>query len=272
MSPNRRRKSEILRIIFNPRKVAYFVWRKFPIGPFSLRLQCDAVPRPQYAYCMYEAALLAARLGISRIAAIEFGVAKGAGLLAMEKIADEIEAEVPVEFQIFGFDTGSGLPKPSDYRDIPYAWQEGEFKMDEDNLRRQLRRAQLVIGNVKNTVPSFINKFAPAPIAMISFDLDYYSSTSDALKIFDIGQENLLPRTYCYFDDIIVPDWFLCNEWVGQLLAIKEFNEQNEMRKIAPVNGLRHKRIVQNQWNDQIYVFHDFEREDYNIRISPKIY
>lgn len=53
---------------------------------------------------------------MSKISAIEFGVDGGNGLLAMENIAQEVEKEVPVEFEIYGFDTGSGLPEPIDYR------------------------------------------------------------------------------------------------------------------------------------------------------------
>ena len=257
-------RNPILKGLFNPRKVISHVWRKFPLGSFSLRLACDAVPRPPYAYCMYEAALTAERLGLSRIAAIEFGVAGGNGLVAMEKIADEIENEVPIHIEIYGFDTGSGLPEPIDYRDVAYVYRKGDFKIDEEKLRKVLGRAQLVLGDVKDTVPAFFEKYLPAPIGFISFDLDYYHSTVDALKIFETAHENLLPRVFCYFDDIVGPDWELFNEWVGELLAIKEFNEKSAARKIAPIHCLRHKRIIPSQWNDQVYVLHDFEHQHYN--------
>ena len=250
--------------LFNPRKVISYVWRMFPLGSFSLRLACDAVPRPQYAYCIYQAALMAYRLGLSKISVIEFGVAGGNGLIAMEKIAGEVENEVPIKVEIYGFDSGVGLPDPIDYRDLPYGLRSGHFKMEEETLRSVLGRAHLVLGNIKDTVPVFFEKYSPAPIGFVSIDLDYYHSTVDALKIFDTAHENLLPRVFCYFDDIVGPDWELFNEWVGELLAIKEFNEKSAARKIAPIHCLRHKRIIPSQWNDQVYVLHDFEHQHYN--------
>ena len=57
----------------------------------------------------------------------------------------------------------------------------------------------------------------------MSFDVDYYSSTVDLLRIFDAHEEFLLPRVYCYLDDIIGDDWEIHCEYVGELLAIKEF-------------------------------------------------
>jgi hypothetical protein len=47
-------------------------------------------PRPQYAYGVFHAADLAKRLGVSAISVIEFGVAGGLGLLALENIAASI--------------------------------------------------------------------------------------------------------------------------------------------------------------------------------------
>ena len=37
----------------------------------------DEIERPNYAYCMYNAAILAKQLGYSKISVIEFGVAGG---------------------------------------------------------------------------------------------------------------------------------------------------------------------------------------------------
>jgi len=44
--------------------------------------------RPQFLYGVGEAARTASRLGIPAISVIEFGVAAGAGLLALEDVAD----------------------------------------------------------------------------------------------------------------------------------------------------------------------------------------
>ena len=40
------------------------------------------------------------------------------------------------------------------------------------------------------------------------------------------------PRIYCYFNDVYHPNLFICN-FNGKLLAIKEFNDENDNIKIA---------------------------------------
>jgi len=57
--------------------------KKFKLGGFKLRLTLDALPYPAYAYGMLNAAIQAKELGLTRISAIEFGVAGGNGMLAM---------------------------------------------------------------------------------------------------------------------------------------------------------------------------------------------
>ena len=145
-----------------------------------------AIARPNYAYIIFRAADLARRLGLSRISILEFGVAGGRGLLNMEMHAERVAALTGISVDVYGFDTGEGLPPPVDYRDLPYIWQEAHFKMDQAALKAQLRKAKLVLGNVSDTVTSFAASFDPAPIGAISFDLDYYSSTVDAFRIFDL--------------------------------------------------------------------------------------
>jgi hypothetical protein len=82
---------------------------------------------------------LAKRLGHSKISVIEFGVAGGNGLVNLEMHVSEIEKLLNVEIDIFGFDTGGGLPPPKDYRDLPYYWKPGYFAMDEEKLRKKLQ-------------------------------------------------------------------------------------------------------------------------------------
>src|SRR5262245_13456792 len=109
--------------ILNPASLLLGAWRACPVGSFRTRLDYDIFPRPHYTYCLFQAALLAQRLGIERISVIEFGVAGGNGLLELERIAAQVEANLNTRIEIWGFDTGAGLPKPLDYRDIPYIWQ-----------------------------------------------------------------------------------------------------------------------------------------------------
>ena len=87
--------------IFRRREIDIAQWkrlvRQFNLGSYQYRVSIDAVIRPQYAYCMLEAALLARDHGIKKISAIEFGVAGGNGLVNIEAHAREIHRELGVQ-------------------------------------------------------------------------------------------------------------------------------------------------------------------------------
>jgi hypothetical protein len=81
-------------------------------------------------------------LGVEPVSIIEFGVAGGVSLLALECIAAHVEELLKIGIEVYGFDTGTGLPKPQDYRDCPNIWLgEGQFPMDEKNLEKRSERA-----------------------------------------------------------------------------------------------------------------------------------
>lgn len=243
--------------------------RRFNFLSYRAKLNHGAVERPHYGHCLLHAALLAKKLGHSRVAAIEFGVAGGNGLVALELHAQHIKQETGVEVAIYGFDSGEGMPPPRDYRDLPYLWQRGYFAMDRDKLRRRLKSAKLRLGPVEETVAEFCRTEDPPPIGFIAFDLDYYSSTVAAFKIFEQHDDRLLPRIVCYFDDMVGDVDWAYNEFTGELLAIKEFNEAHRDVKIAPVQGLRFfgGRLPQS-WHEQIFVVHFFKHADYCRPIS----
>lgn len=95
------------------------LWRRFPIGSVHVRTKYDIWERPAYAHGVFSAARLAKQPGISRIAALEFGVARGDGLVALEHICAEVGTALDMSIGVFGFDSGRGQPKPIDYRDMP---------------------------------------------------------------------------------------------------------------------------------------------------------
>jgi hypothetical protein len=224
--------------------------------------------RTHYQHCMLHAAILARKLGHRRIAAIEFGVAGGNGLVAMEQHAETVLAKTGIETTVYGFDTGQGMPPPLDYRDLPYLWQPGYFMMDVPKLQARLKSARLILGDVAETVADFTAQ-EPPPIGFIAFDLDYYSSTVAALKILLNDHRFLLPRVACYFDDMVGDVDWAYNEFTGELLAIKEFNSAHDHVKIAPVNGLRFfGRRIPRAWHEQIFVAHLFTHADYVKPIS----
>jgi hypothetical protein len=254
--------------IINPLMLVIYFIRKLPLSwLFKLRMHIDGIDRPYYAYGLYQAAMEAKALGVSRISAIEFGVAGGHGLIIMERLAEQVERITGVMIDIYGFDIKIGLPSPTDYRDLPYIWQKGFFKMDISALRRNIKNSTtLVLGDVKKTVPVFVKKEI-SPIGFIAFDLDFYSSTKDALNIFEMPDKKMLPRIYCYFDDIVGTDEEIMCEYVGELLAIKEFNEHHKDRKLAKIHGMFHKRAIKSTWSDMIYVMHNFYHKQYSTYI-----
>jgi hypothetical protein len=219
--------------------------------------------RPYYAWGVLQGAHLGMALGIERVSVIEFGVAGGNGLVSLEQIAEKVEPILEIGIDVYGFDTGGGLPKPLDHRDCPNLWSSGYFPLDKKKLQKRLRRAQLVLGLVEDTVPKFIES-KPSPVAFVSFDLDYYSSTMQAFKVLEADESLLLPRIYCYFDDII---GFTYSEYNGERLAISEFNAGHPMRKISPIYGLKHflpKPYADSWWPEMIYMAHAFDHELYN--------
>lgn len=258
-----------LRVLLHPSLLLRYVWRKVPIGSIELREKFDAYPKSSYAWGITQAAKLAKSLGLKSMSVIEFGVAGGAGLLQMEKIALEAEERYGVKIEVYGFDSGVGLPKVEDFRDMPYVWKFGDFPMDgPDELRKRLKRAKLLIGDVRDTLKDFFKKYNPAPIGFISFDFDIYSSTKEALSLFEIDDGHVLPRVFCYFDDVMGDDAY-CNRFIGELLAIEEFNEANPNQKVAKINGFAGHRFIEAGWNEGAYMFHRFNHKDYNRYLGP---
>jgi hypothetical protein len=217
------------------------------IGSYEERVLVGAVDRPHYGYCVYQAASLAKRLGYQRISVLEFGVARGAGLV----------------IYIYGFDTSVGLPEPLDYRDLPYHWKKGFFSMDLPRLRARLKKAELVLGDIRDTSKDFFEKYNPAPIAAIAYDLDFYSSTVFALNMLDAGEKYYLPRVFCYFDDIIGTELELYNDYTGERLAINEFNRAHDDAKICIPYHLMARKPVE-YWYHAIRICHFFKHSRYN--------
>jgi hypothetical protein len=243
--------------------------RRLGIGSYSFRTNIGAVVRPNYAYLVYQAARLAHRLGLPRVSILEFGVAGGEGLLALEYHAENVEKLLPVKIDIYGFDTGEGLPAPVDYRDLQYHWKPQFYKMDVPRLKARLKRAKLVLGNVGDTVPNFFAEHTPPPVGSVSFDLDFYSSTLTAFKLFDAGAAHFLPRCVCYFDDTIGGETELYGDFTGVRLAIHEFNGSHQGIKLAPLYYLRAKPAAP-EWHHKMWSVHLFEHADYNRFVSDE--
>jgi hypothetical protein len=224
--------------------------------------------RAQYLWGVLFAVRIAKALDIERISAIEFGVAGGNGLIALERAALAATDLTGVQIDIYGFDIVTGFPTPVDHRDLPQLIVPGWFEMDVEALKARLDSAQLVLGPVAETVPEFVRS-GHAPIGFISFDLDLYSATMDAFGVLDQPPDRLLPRIPCYFDDLFGYAW---NDFNGERAAIADFNAAHEQRKFGKIHGLRYSLPVSEHplaWHEQMYLAHLFDHPDYCAPEGP---
>ena len=251
-------------IIYN--LVSIFV---FLFGNFRSKVKYDLVPREAYAYGILSAADYAIENNIKKITIIEFGVAAGNGLLNMCYIADKVNKLTGVEFQILGFDTGAGMPPPVDYKDHPEKYFTGDFPpIDSEKLVNSLpSNAKLILGNISDSIKDF-DKYCNSPIGFVSVDVDYYTSTIDCLKVFNLSSDKYLPYVFTYFDDVYNIDH---NDFCGELLAINEFNLKNDNRKVTKATLLNSTRIFRRSpWTHQIYLTHIFDHKHRTVDYIKK--
>jgi hypothetical protein len=137
--------------------------------------------------------------------------------------------------------------------------------MDVEAIRKRLTTASLRLGPITDTLPPFLTG-QPGPVAFVSVDVDLYSSTVDCLQLFDANPLLLLPRVYCYFDDILGFTYSDCN---GELLAISEFNASHPRRQLSKIHGLKFfvpPRVREAAWVECFYIAHIFDHELYAHR------
>jgi len=251
------------------RRLLLKVVQKFWTPSVIDRVHLDYFPYPHYAYGVYVSCMQARMLGHSVTTVIEFGVAGGNGLIALENAALQIGSALDVEVDVLGFDNGEGMPPSSDVRDMVYWYRPTAFKMDFPRLKERLKKARLFIGLIHETVVEATRNLR-GPIGFCSFDMDYYTATADALRIFDAPSETRQPRVMIYADDIFgVHDLNIVCSSVGEERAFADFNATHPDLKIQTVRGLRHKRPVVAKWNDQMFALHDFAHPFYNTPINP---
>jgi hypothetical protein len=235
------------------------------LGSFRTRVKWDLVVRQHNAFSILKAADAAKGLGLKTVSLIEFGVATGAGLMNMARIAAEVTKITGVEFKLYGFDTGKGMPPARDYRDHPDMYAQGDFAMDAERLRQKLpSNVHLKLGEISNTVDEFLAQLPISePIGYVVIDVDYYYSTVDALRILKGAPEQYLPLSLVYLDDI----W--CerhNSVCGELLAMNEFNRDHPMRRIERHPFLEHGRIFRRaKWLGQVYFLHVLDHPDRSV-------
>lgn len=232
----------------------------FLLGGINSKIKYDNFRLAHYAFGIYESAKRAKKLGLFEITVIEFGVANGRGLLAMALYAAKIEKDLGIKINVLGFDSGEGMPKTQGYKDHPEIYATGDFPVQDKNKLLSILpdNTQLIFLDL---IKSDWTGFLKSPVAFISIDVDYYSSTVSILKyLTEVNSDLLLPNTLIYFDDIQLPNH---NPYQGELLAINEFNETNTLRKIVDFSRvLRATRTLKDApWINHIYQLHVLDHE-----------
>lgn len=250
--------------------IARRLLRRWPVGSYRARLHAGAVNRPAYGWCLYHAAIEARALGHKAITVVELGVAGGNGLVCILEHRKEIERDLKVELVVVGFDAGTGLPASDDPRDLLYCWPTGSFEMDIPALERRIRgQAELLLGDVRTTIPRWDPR-PDAPLGAIFFDLDLYSSTVSALALLE--RENILPRIWCYFDDICGYGQDVTTDRIGEREAIREFNldPRRALQNDHLSPAYTFKGAPPEAWHQQIYAYHRMNHPDYNRNLSSE--
>jgi len=188
--------------------------------------------RKQYSLSLLHGVLQAIMSNYESIVAVELGVAQGSGLIELSKAAQYFSDKSGISIEVYGFDSTVGLPDNTGAVDHPEIWHKGLFQMGSPStLKNQLPIcAHLIEGDVKETILQFEEKIENKRIAFVSIDLDYYSSTINAMPIFEFNADKYVPAVPVYIDDAY--DLITYNPWCGEEKAINEFNERNALRKI----------------------------------------
>jgi hypothetical protein len=172
----------------------------------------------QLIYALWQAKLC----GYHNITVIEFGVASGRGFTALKNFAAQYAPEFDINVEVKGFDSGHGLPAATDYRDHPEIWSAGDYAS-------RMPDSDVIFGDVKLTVPEFVGNWGDRKLGFVSLDLDLYTSTRDALQIFNMPADNFLPSVMVHLDDAFTH--LTMNPWCGAELAVSEFNQTHTHRK-----------------------------------------
>jgi hypothetical protein len=239
-------------------------------GGLRAKTAFDLIVRHQHAYGLLKAADEAKARGIERLTVVELGVAAGAGLLNLCALAARVTEETGVEFHLVGFDTGRGMPPPADYRDHPELYKEGWFPMDQEALESALpANAEIRLGPIGETIEPFVEQMdASAPLGFATLDVDFYSSSKEALRLFDGRPDAYLPYVTVYVDDLALSTH---TPYAGELLAIREFNDEHELRKLDRDWNLRHTRVFKHtEWLTHMFKLQVLDHPERNDLSRPE--
>ena len=158
---------------------------------------------------------------------VEFGTWWGQNLILFENLR-AIYEPFNQSRRVIGFDTFTGYPEISD-RDIEGdTIKEGGYKVSENykeyleklidyheknNILANIKKHQIIKGNVVDTVPKYFNDNPETIIALAYFDMAIYEPTKVAI-------ESILPHVVP--GSVIMFDEFNSKEYPGETIAFKE--------------------------------------------------
>jgi 3-O-methyltransferase len=158
---------------------------------------------------------------------MEFGVLHGRHLATMTALRSIYEPYNSLR-RIIGFDTFTGFPDVSEVDKVSPSATPGRFAMpvDEvDHLREVLaahelsepyghtQRSFVIKGDVRETVPQYLEDNPETIIAMAYFDLDLYDPTRELLEAI---RPHLTKGSILAFDELAHP------KWPGETTALRE--------------------------------------------------
>ena len=187
-----------------------------------------------YGFGLVYAFHIAELCGYEEFDILEFGVGPVPnGLLDLRSTADKIQKVANTNFKmnIIGFDRLQGMPKPSSYKDHPEIWYENLWGVDQSTIDKA-PYAKIYAGELQDTIKEYTNNLSNtnSKIGFIVFDLDQYQGTKIATEILKIDAKLLFPCLPIFLDDLYTTP--LMSEFTGPYLAAKEFNDENNIRKI----------------------------------------
>ena len=236
-------------------------------GTLRERDRFGVLDRPHYAYGVLRGADIAKYFGHTAMTICEFGVAGGDGLERLVQLGEAVGREVGIDIRVVGFDSAQGLPAPRGYKDHPEIWSQGDFspRSREDLERRFAGRAELIVGDVAETIAGFVDSLTErAPLGFAAFDMDLYSSTKQSLCSLRGPAECYLPAVSLYFDDV---GFFFANRACGVLAAIDEFNGDAARRIVDRDHSLPGRRVQHAApWYARMYACHLLDHE---VRQEP---
>lgn len=238
------------------------------IHSYTKKVHLGLEYRPHYALGLIKACTLAKRIQVKKIYALEFGCAGGSGIQDLLYLSSKLHRLTGVQISVKGIDLGSGLCKPESFRDLPYMWDEGFYQCDMAKLEALRLDKFITFGNVTSVLPKLLDEPSlgrEAKIGFMAFDMDYYSSTKNALDVISFSDKmKFLPRTPVYFDDTLMT----CRD-TGELRAVYDFNECSDNAKIYP-NELE-PEFLSLKWRNWIYLakklmtLHFFDHPEYTL-------